>query len=104
MKDQTFLTHDKYSIHLTTERLNHIIINHPEMIEHIFEFKEVISFPDYIVEGKNNERIALRQYTDYYHVIIYKVDTKTKDGFIITSFTTTNVKYYLKKKIIWKKK
>jgi len=104
MQLKTFLSINKVKIRLTNERLNHILTNHPEMLEFVFDLEKVISQPDFVLEGTNKEFIAIKNRNRYYIVVIYKEDKKSNDGFIITAFKTKNINYYLKKRIIWKKK
>ncbi|PIZ66685.1 hypothetical protein CO051_01050 [Candidatus Roizmanbacteria bacterium CG_4_9_14_0_2_um_filter_39_13] len=103
MSHQTFKSRSDVPIRLTSERLAHILENHQEMMSYVFELEVIIRDPDYIIEGKQQERISLREYKNYYLVVIYKEDQNTKDGFIITAFKTTNIQYYSRKNILWKK-
>lgn len=98
MLTKKFLSINKVKIRLTSERLNHILTNHPEMIEFIFDLEKVISQPDLVLEGKNNEFIAIRSRNKFYLVVIYKESKKINDGFVITAFKTKNINYFLKKK------
>lgn len=62
MSQQKFKSISGVFIRLTSERISHILKNHPEMISHIFELKESISKPQFIIQGKNDELIALKDY------------------------------------------
>lgn len=67
---------------MTSERLTHILTNHPEMTEHIFDLIETVTSPDFLIKGLKNEFLAVKQSNKYYLVVIYKEETKTKEGFI----------------------
>jgi len=99
-----FLSRSKTKIRLTDERLNHILISHPEISEYVFEIGKTINKPDYLFEGNKGECFAILNKKPFYFVVIYKEDRVKKDGFIITSFITKRISYLLKKKLIWKKK
>lgn len=99
-----FISLSKIKIRLTEERLNHILINHPEILEYVFDIGKAINNPDYLFEGNKGEYFAILDKKGFYFVVIYKEDRVKKDGFIITSFITKRINYLLKKKLIWKKK
>ncbi len=94
---------DGIRIRLTAERVGHILKNHPEMLEYIFDLPEVIADPDYIFKGKKGEFLAVKGRKEFYLVVVYKEDLKKKDGFVITYFKTKNINYLLKKELVWKK-
>jgi hypothetical protein len=52
MAVKIFRSLNKINIRLTSERLNHILTNHPEMTEFIFDFEKVIEKPDFLFKGK----------------------------------------------------
>ena len=99
-----FVSVNKIKIRLTGERLNHILTNHPEISEYVFDIGKTISSPDYLFEGNKGEYFAVLDRKVSYLVVIYKEDKIKKDGFIITSFIIKRISYLLKKKQIWKKK
>ncbi|MEK7633985.1 MAG: hypothetical protein AAB437_04035 [Patescibacteria group bacterium] len=99
-----FVSVSKIKIRLTGERLNHILTNHPEISEYVFDIGKAISSPDYLFEGNKAEYFAILDRKVLYLVVVYKEDKVKKDGFIITSFITKRLNYLLKKKQIWKKK
>lgn len=92
---------NKRKIRLTGERLNHILTNHPEMVEFILDIPKVIEEPDIIFQGRKQEYIAVRGSNHYFLVVIYKEGKD--DGFVITAFRTRSIAYLLKRKIVWKK-
>jgi hypothetical protein len=49
-------------IRLTHERQTHIVKNHPEMIGQEDKILETISVPDYIQQGDEGTKIAVRLY------------------------------------------
>ncbi|MBI5123639.1 hypothetical protein HZA75_07310 [Candidatus Roizmanbacteria bacterium] len=99
-----FVSVNKIKIRLTGERLNHILTNHPEISEYVFDIGKTISSPDYLFEGNKGEHFAVLDRKVSYLVVIYREDKIKKDGFIITSFIIKRINYLLKKKQIWKKK
>ncbi len=83
--------------------MGHILKNHPEMLEHIFDLSEIITDPDYIFKGRKGELLAVKSRKEFYLVVVYKEDLKKKDGFVITYFKTKNINYLLKKELVWRK-
>lgn len=59
-------------IRVTSERLEHILKNHQEMLEHIFDLPAVITHPDYIFKGKKDELLAVKSRKGFYLVVVYK--------------------------------
>jgi len=99
-----FVSINKIKIRLNSERLSHILTNHPEMVEYVFYIGKAVNQPDYLFEGTKGEFFAVLRIKNLFIVVIYKEDKIKKDGFIITSFITKRINYLLKKKMIWKKK
>ena len=93
---------NKIKIRLSGERLNHILSNHPEMVEFVLDLPKVIENPDIIFEGENKEYIAVKSRNSFHLVVVYREASK-EDGFVITAFKTRSIQYLLKRKIIWKK-
>ena len=61
--------------------------------------------PDYVIQGGDDEIIALKGYHSInsrgtYLVVVYKNE---ENGFVITSFMTTKPDKIIKRGIIWKK-
>jgi len=99
-----FISLNKIKIRLTDERLNHILTNHPEILEYVFDIGKTINKPDYLFKGNKGEYFAVLNKKVFYFVVIYKEDKVKKDGFVLTSFITKRINYLLKKELIWKKK
>lgn len=87
-------------IRLTDERWGHIVENHNELAGRKYEVLETIAEPELIVRGRAREFLAAKKINKRWSVVVYKEVAK-KDGFIITAFITSRIKYLLKKKIIW---
>jgi len=90
-------------VRLSKERVSRIIQNHPEMSTIIIEIVETLQQPNYVFAGKNGEQIATKEYPNYHIVVVYKV-ISSENSFVITAFLTTQIRCYLKKQILWKKK
>jgi len=92
-------------IRLTDERLNHIMINHPETKNCISWMIETIENPDLIITGDFGELLAVKLYDktpvtqDKYLVVVYK-ETSELDGFILTAYFSRSINK--KRRIIWK--
>lgn len=105
MSTKTFTSISNINIRLTSERFDHIISNHPEVKDYIWDLEAALETPDFVYEGTKEEYIALRrQKNGYYFVVIYKEDFTIQDGFVITAFITSRITYFLRKKLIWKNK
>ncbi|MFN3998184.1 hypothetical protein [Algoriphagus sp.] len=92
-------------IRIPTERWEHVILGHPEMIDLELEVLETIKNPDFIFQGKNLEKIAVKDYLSNlgkFIVVVYK-ELNKEDGFLVTSFLTSKLSRLKKKKMIWKK-
>lgn len=95
------LSINKVKIRLTGERLNHILVNHPEMVEFLLDIPQSIENPDIIFQGEKQEYAALKNRNKFFIVVIYKEEND--DGLVITAFKTRSINYLSKRKIIWKK-
>ncbi|WP_111670027.1 hypothetical protein [Algoriphagus litoralis] len=96
---------DKIPIRIPTERWEHVILGHPEMIDFEIEVFETLSNPDVVFEGNNLEKIAVKDYLinlGKIIVVVYK-ELNKEDGFLVTSFLTSKMSRLEKKKMIWKK-
>lgn len=91
-----------YTIRLTSERWCHIVENHDELAGNVFEILTTVEKPDFIVDGKFDEKLGARKIDGKYIIVVYKEEGKN-DGFIITSFLTTKIRQIIKKGIIWGK-
>ena len=94
-----------HRIRIPFERWIHIIESHDYMAGQIDLIVETLEDPDYIIQGWDEEVIALKCYhsiesRDRYLVVVY---TSEDNGFVITSFMTTKPEKILKRGIIWKK-
>ena len=63
-----FVSLRKIKIRLTDERLNHILISHPEISEHIFDIGQTISEPDYLFKGGKGEYFGILKKKAFYFV------------------------------------
>lgn len=87
-------------IRLTEERWKHIVLLHPNLFDKQKEIILTILEPDFILKGKSRELLAVRRASKTrYLVVVYK-ETES-DGFIITSFETTDSRWLFKKEILW---
>ncbi|MGB7084781.1 MAG: hypothetical protein WBD47_04455 [Phormidesmis sp.] len=88
---QTAQSHNGISIRLTPERWQHIIHNHPEMLDQDDKVLQTLNNPDRIQAGDSGEILALRCYdktpvtTDKFLVVAYR-ETSPSDGFVITAY------------------
>lgn len=89
-------------IRLTNERWEHIIENHDDLTEKTSEVLNTVAQPDIILQGTQNELLAVKKIQEKWLIVVYKEITE-KDGFIITAFITSRIQYLLHKKILWKK-
>ena len=91
-------------VRLTNERWYHITIGHPEMAPYYDEILETIEKPEFLYLGNNEEYLAVKNLYNVstkFIVVVYK-EVDKNDGFIITSFLTSKLPYFRKKKLIWK--
>ncbi|MBN2543307.1 hypothetical protein JXI42_10620 [bacterium] len=89
-------------IRLNDERWTHIVENHDDMAGYYFDVLEVVSSPNWILEGEEGELWAMKLISNNKAIIvIYREFKKQNDGFIITAFFTTKIKKFLKRKILW---
>jgi len=87
-------------IRLTDERWNHITEEHCELAGMRVEILETISNPQRIFIGNNEERMALREYSNgLYVVAIYR--ELENDGFIITAFLTRRIRSVERRLQLW---
>jgi hypothetical protein len=96
-------SHNNIPIRLTTERWQHIIMRHPEMVNQREYLLETITLPHLIQRGDFDSFIAIRFYektplTSKYLVVIYK--ELTNDGFVITAYYAA--KPSERRQIVWK--
>lgn len=93
-------------IRLTHKQWSHIVESHDYMAGCIDMLLETLADPDYIVNGANDELIAIKHYpktviTEKNAVVVYKeIDN---DGFVITAWLTSKPNKILRRGIIWQK-
>ncbi len=92
------------TIHLSSERLEHITKSHPEILKSGYlTILKTVEKPDMILTGERGELSAVirQKVKDRWFVVIYKEEGR--NGFVITAYVTTDTKWLLKRKIIWSK-
>jgi len=92
-------------IRLTYKQWSHILEAHDYMAGNMDKILETISDPGYIAHGWADELIALKHYgrtsiSEKYVVVVYKED---EEGFVITTFMTSNEDKILRRGVIWRK-
>ena len=98
------LSKNGIKIRLTKERWFHITESHDYMSGLSDFVLDVINNPEMIVEGDRKELMAIKKFNNKHIVIIYR-EVNDKDGFVITSFTTSQIEKVKKdRNIKWKKK
>ncbi len=93
-------------IRLTSERWLHITTSHPEInSENSDIIFNDIHDPDIILRGDEKELLAVKKKvrSKFWFVVIYK-EVNKKDGFVITAYKTTDIKWLLKRKALWSKR
>ena len=87
-------------IRLTRERWKHIVLLHPNLSDKQTQVLNTVKNPDYIFKGKSGEFLTVSKLSmRIYLVVVYK-EIKP-DGFIITAYDTTDVRWLFKKELIW---
>ncbi|MEK6545983.1 MAG: PBECR2 nuclease fold domain-containing protein [Nitrospinota bacterium] len=94
----------KTRVHLTKERWEHIINEHPVVKSYLKEIEETISFPDVIMKSKYDKEILL-YYRFYENIfggkfIIVVVKHTEERNFVLTAYITDKVKGGVH---VWKK-
>ena len=98
------ISKNNVKIRLTTERWFHIIESHDYMSGLSELVLETINDPEEIVLGDEEEFIALKRFNNKYMIVIYR-EVNDEDGFVITSFLTSEIERVRKdRRLIWKKK
>ncbi len=96
------LSKDNIKIRLTKERWFHITESHDYMSGLSDVVLESIKSPEEIVEGNDGEKIAIKKLNKKHIVVIYR-EVNDRDGFVITSFITSEIDRVRKdRKILWK--
>jgi len=88
-------------IRLTDERWVHITEEHSELAGYYYEVLETISAPTAIYEGKADEFIAYKEIQPGKFLLVIYKEESNKDGFIITSFLSRNIKRIKRRKQLW---
>lgn len=104
MDTATTLSKNKVKIRLTQERWQHIVSSHKEL-ENAKPSTVLLAIknPDMILKGDVGELLAVKNFKkDCWLVVPYK-EIDLRDGFVLTAYLTTNLKWIFKKEIIWNK-
>ena|SRR3989344_316301 len=97
------ISKNRVKIRLTEERWFHIIESHDYMSGLSDMVLESINNSEEIIEGNKGEFISIKTFNNKYLIVIYR-EVSDKDGFVITSFLTSEVEKIRKgRKTIWKK-
>ena len=91
------------SIRLTEERWFHITEEHSEMAGYYFEVLETVEEPEVIFEGKEGERIAVREVEKGKYVVVVYRELSKEDVFVITAFLTRRKKQLERRRKIWQR-
>ncbi len=98
--DAIALSRNGISIRLSDGRWQHILTEHPELIDSKTEVLEVVSNPKYIFEGNNGELLTVREiHLGKWLVVAYR--ELIEDGFIITAFFTRRRQYLNRRRQLW---
>ena len=91
-------------IRIPEERWLHITDSHDYMAGLSDNVLDCIENPEVIIKGERDELIAAQRFNNKHIVVIYR-EVSDEDGFVITSFVTSDVDRILKdREIKWKKK
>lgn len=88
------------SIRLTEERWKHIVLLHPNLSDKQAKVLSTVKSPDYIFKGKAGEFLAVSKLSIRIYLVVVYREIKP-DGFIITAYDTTDVRWLFKKELIW---
>lgn len=97
---------DKFGrqIRLTDERLQHLMIDHPELLHPVDKIEETLMFPSIVIKSVDDPYVWLyyRPYKIFgrqksFLLVIIKISNA--EGFIITAFY---VKNFQKGEVVWK--
>jgi len=87
-------------IRLTGERWKHIVLLHPNLSDKQVKVLKTVKNPDYIFKGKTAELLAVSKLSARVYIVVVYRENKP-DGFIITAYDTTDVRWLFKKELIW---
>lgn len=97
---ESTISNNSVPIRLTEERWEHIINKHPELTDQQSELLQAISQPQRILEGSNDELLAIREFTPgKYLVVAYR--EFEDDGFIVTAYLTRRIRSLNKRRQLW---
>lgn len=102
----TAVSKNGVTIRLTDERWLHIITSHKEIDPLDFErVLNAIENPDIVFSGDTGELLAVKKIpgSSKWFVVVYKERSKT-DGFVLTTYMTTDYRWLFKRRVIWSKK
>ena len=90
-------------IRLTQERLEHILLGHPELDGQIDKIVDTVQQPDLIQLGDHGTRLAIRLFpktplTQKYLVVVYR---EIEDGFVLTAYFTSKPAQW--RTVLWKR-
>ncbi len=91
------------AIRLTQERLDHILLGHPELEGQTDKIVDTVQQPDYIQQGDHGTRLAVRLFpktplTQKYLVVVYR---EMGDGFVVTAYFTSKPAQW--RTVLWKR-
>lgn len=93
-------------IRLTKERWKHIVLLlvllHPNLADKQTKVLSTVKNPDYIFKGQAGELLAVSKLSAKVCIVVVYKEVKP-DGFIITAYDTTDVRWLFKKELIWSK-
>ena len=92
-------------VRLTQERWIHITTSHLELDPDDFKtVLDVVGNPDITLKGDTGELLAVKKQARkrVWVVVAYK-ELNKKDGFILTTYLTTDSSWLFQKEIIWNK-
>jgi len=94
------IAHSKNNIpiRLPDERWQHILEEHPELVDRKTKLLEVISQPECILEGREGELLAMQDQLGKWLVVAYR--ELINDGFVITAFLTRRRQYLTRRRQI----
>lgn len=97
------VSRNKVKIRLPEERWFHITESHDYLSGLSDIVLDAINNPELIIKGEKDELIAIKRFKNKSIIVIYREVTK-EDGFVITSFITSDMgKLKKNRKIVWKK-
>lgn len=94
------------TIRLTEERWLHIVYSHREIdLSDFSKTLDLIENPDFILKGEREELLAVKKRAGRkeWFVVIYKEINKI-DGFVIIAYLTSDLRWLLKREVVWNKK